>query len=41
MFESGLRHHKYVNGPQLRSFFMPEIRATQGFTRFSSQLKST
>ncbi|EFU52606.1 hypothetical protein HMPREF9544_02335 [Escherichia coli MS 153-1] len=34
-------HQKYVNRPQLRSFFMPEIRATQGFSSFSPQLKST
>lgn len=36
-----LRHQKYINRRQSTSFFMPKIRATQGFTRFSPQLKST
>ncbi|GDR86551.1 hypothetical protein BvCmsOUNP037_01628 [Escherichia coli] len=42
MFESGLRtfapsHHRNING----RFFMTEIRATQGFSLFFAQPKST
>ncbi|EFO2617252.1 hypothetical protein B6P60_22300 [Escherichia coli] len=45
MFESGLRtfapsHHRNINRHQ-RTFFMTEIRATQGFSLFFAQPKST
>ncbi|MGI1249701.1 DUF6387 family protein [Raoultella ornithinolytica] len=33
-YEFVLRHQKYINRRQSTSFFMPEIRTTQGFTRF-------
>ena len=41
MFESGLRHQKYVNRPQLRSFFMPEIQQLPTFFAILTLSRST
>lgn len=41
MFESGLRHQKYVNGPQLRSFFMSKIQYLSTFPAILTLSRST
>lgn len=41
LFESGLRHQKHVNGPQLRSFFMSKIQYLSTFLAILTLSRST